>query len=113
MAHFAKIDVNNIVKQVEVVSNDVATTEQDGIDFLKQLYGDKFKWIQTSYIGSFRKNFAGIGSSYDQERDAFINPKPFDSWTLDEPTCQWIPPTPKPDGYFNWNESTKAWDAVD
>ena len=76
MAHFAKIDLNNIVKQVEVVSNDVAITEQDGIDFLKQLHGDKFTWVQTSYNGNFRGLYAGIGFVYDEVNDIFISPEP-------------------------------------
>ena len=76
MAHFAKIDVNNIVKQVEVVSNDVATTEQDGIDFLKQLHGDQFRWVQTSYNDSFRGLYAGIGFVYNEANDIFVDPEP-------------------------------------
>ena len=74
MAHFAKIDSNNIVKQVEVVSNDVAITEQAGLYFLKKLHGDKFTWVQTSYNGSFRGQYAGIGFTYDKANDVFVAP---------------------------------------
>ena len=77
MAHFAKIDLNNIVKQVEVVSNDVAITEQDGIDFLKQTHGDRFAWVQTSYNCNFRKQFAGVNFVYDEDNDIFIAPQPY------------------------------------
>jgi hypothetical protein len=88
MAHFAKLGTGNIIERVEVVSNDIATNEQAGVDFLNNLYGTRDTWKQTSYNGNIRKNFAGIGYTYDQTRDAFIPPKPFTSWTLDEDTCQ-------------------------
>ena len=109
MAHFAKIDENNIVKQVVVVSNDVATNEQAGIDFLKELFGSQFNWKQTSYNATFRKNYAGIGYTYDESRDAFIPQKTFSSWILDEDTCNWVAPTPYPnDGKrYDLNEETK------
>jgi hypothetical protein len=85
MAHFAKLGKGNIVERVEVVSNDIATTEQAGIDFLNDLYRDRnVVWKQTSYNNNFRKNYAGIGFQYDQSRDAFIPPKPFNSWILNE-----------------------------
>ena len=112
MAHFAKLGIGNIVKQVEVVSNDIATTEQSGIDFLNNLYGTRDVWKQTSYNSTIRKNFAGIGYKYDQTRDAFIPPKPYPSWTLNETTCQWEAPVLKPDDgqNYDWNETTKQWD---
>jgi len=112
MAHFAKLGIGNIVKQVEVVSNDIATTEQSGIDFLNNLYGTRDVWKQTSYNATIRKNFAGIGYKYDQTRDAFIAPKPYPSWTLNETTCQWEAPVVKPDDgqNYDWNETTKQWD---
>lgn len=113
MAHFAKLGVGNIVQTVEVVSNEVATTEQAGIDFLRQLYGDPHaQWVQTSYNATIRKNFAGIDFTYDQTRDAFIPPKPHESWTLNETTCRWEAPVTKPnDGQkYNWNETTQQWD---
>ena len=114
MAHFAKLGTGNIIERVEVVSNDIATNEQAGVDFLNNLYGTRDTWKQTSYNGNIRKNFAGIGFSYDQTRDAFIPPKPFDSWILDEDTCLWEAPVAYPDDgqQYTWNESTKQWDLV-
>ena len=106
MAHFAKLDENNIVTQVIVVSNDIATSESAGVTFINNLYGTSDTWKQTSYntyggthkLGGtpFRKNFAGVGFTYDYKRDAFIPPQPFESWTLDETTCQWFPPISYP-----------------
>jgi len=131
MAHFAKLGVGNIIEKVEVVSNDVATTEQVGVDFLNNLYGTRDVWKQTSFntrggvhkTGGtpFRKNFAGIGYIYDQARDAFIPPKPFNSWTLNETTCLWESPIPEPtltqeqidnNNYYRWNEENQTWDLV-
>ena len=125
MAHFAKIGVGNIVERVEVVSNDVATTEQAGVDFLNNLYGSRDVWKKTSYNTRggehlldgtpFRKNYAGIGYKYDQTRDAFIPPKPYPSWTLNETTCLWEAPVDKPtDGQkYTWNEINQSWDLVE
>jgi len=115
MAHFAKIGVGNIVERVEVVSNDIATTEQAGVDFLNNLYKSRDVWKQTSYNGNIRKNFAGVGFKYDQARDAFIAPKPFNSWILNEDTCLWEAPVAKPtDGQrYKWNESTLTWDILE
>ena len=125
MAHFAKLKVGNIVERVEVVSNDIATTEQAGVDFLNNLYGTNDVWKQTSYntyggvhkLGGtpFRKNYAGIGFTYDQTLDAFIPPKPFNSWTLNETTCLWEAPVAKPDDgqRYNWNEENQTWDLVE
>jgi hypothetical protein len=116
MAHFAKLGVGNIVKQVIVVSNDIATTEQEGINFLRNLYKDpNLQMIQTSYNNNIRKNFAGIGYQYDQTRDAFIPPKPFNSWILNEDTCLWNAPVayPQDDNRYTWNESTLTWDIVE
>ena len=122
MAHFAKIGKGSKVERVEKVSNDIATTEQAGIDFLNNLYGTNDIWKQTSYntrggvhiLGGtpFRKNYAGIGFKYDQIRDAFIEPKPFDSWTLNEETCIWEPPVayPTDDQKYIWNETNQTWD---
>lgn len=105
MSHFAKIDNNNIVTEVIVA-------EQDFIN--SGVVGDSFLWIQTSYNKNFRKNFAGIGYTYDKTRDAFIPPKPYPSWTLDEDTCLWEAPVayPSDDKMYVWNETTKAWDEV-
>jgi hypothetical protein len=124
MAHFCKIGKGSIVKKVEVVSNDVATTEQSGVDFLNNLYGTNDIWKQTSYntrggqhlTGGtpFRKNYGSVGDKYDQTRDAFIPKKPFNSWTLNETTCQWEAPVVKPDDgqQYTWNEQNQTWDLV-
>ena len=124
MAHFAKIGTGNIVLSVHVVSDDVATTEQAGIDFLNNLYGTRDVWKQTSYNTHggqhkdggtpFRKNYAGVGYIYDESKDAFYAPRPFPSWTLDEETCLWEPPVDYPtDGQeYEWNEKTLAWDLI-
>ena len=119
MAHFAKLGTGDIVEKVEVVSNDIATTEQAGIDFLKDFYNDhNATWVQTSYNHNFRKNFAGIGHWYYKNRDAFIQPKLYESWILDEETCLWQPPISYPSNAtteektYKWNEVTKSWDEV-
>ena len=119
MAHFAKIGLNNKVISVHSVHDnelkDSNGVEQEniGIEFLTNLHGWAV-WKQTSYNGNIRKNFAGIGYTYDQTRDAFIPPKPFNSWTLDEDTCLWEAPVAYPDDgqNYEWNESTKQWDLV-
>jgi hypothetical protein len=115
MAHFAKLDDNNVVLAVHVVNNDVITidgveSEQAGIDFLTNLYGHS-NWKQTSYSGSMRKNYAGIGYIYDATRNAFMSKQPYESWILDEETCKWNSPVPKPtDGkYYIWDEETLSW----
>ena len=115
MAHFAKLGVGNIVLRVTVVANDIATTEQAGVDFLNNLYGTRDVWKQTSYNGNIRKNYAGIGFKYDQTRDAFITPKPFNSWTLNETTCLWEAPVALPDteNRYNWNEINQNWDIIE
>jgi len=133
MAHFAKLGVGNIVEKVELVSNDIATTEQAGVDFLNNLYKTRDVWKQTSYntyggvhlTGGtpFRKNFGGIGYKYDQTRDAFIAPRPsYPSWVLNETTCQWEAPIPMPqltqeqidnDCGYEWNEENQSWDFID
>lgn len=112
MSHFAEV-INGVVSRVIVA-------EQDFID--SGAVGDPSNWIQTSYNTRsgvhinggipLRKNYAGIGYSYDPIRDAFIPPKPFNSWIIDEFSCQWIPPIPKPEGNFIWNESLENWEAV-
>src|SRR6056300_397649 len=121
MAHFAKLGTGNIIEKVEVVSNDIATTEQAGVDFLNNLYDTRDVWKQTSYNNNIRKNYAMIGGKYDKTRDAFIPPKPFNSWTLNETTCLWEAPTPRPEltqeqidngNYYIWNETNQTWDLV-
>lgn len=113
MAHFAQIDENNVVTRVLVIEQDVIDTG---------LFGEPSTWIQTSYntIGGvhtlggtpLRKNYAGIGYTYDSVRDAFISPKPYASWTLVEDTCQWQAPVPMNDDgkFYTWNEDTLSWD---
>ena len=115
MAHFAKLGVGNIIETVHVVSNDIATTEQAGVDFLNNLYGTRDVWKQTSYNGNIRKNYAGVGYTYDQTRDAFIAPKPYNSWILNETTCQWEAPVALPDteNRYNWNETNQNWDIIE
>jgi|TARA_Y100000034_G_scaffold3174_1_gene3851 hypothetical protein len=124
MAHFAKLGVGNKVLAVHRVYNDIATTEQAGADFLNTTHKLNAVWKQTSYntrggihqLGEtpLRKNYAGKGFTYDQTRDAFIPPKPFDSWTLNEDTCLWEAPVAYPDDgkYYKWNEETTSWDEV-
>lgn len=111
MAHFAKLNAENIVEAVFCVNNaelDSANEEQSGIDFLITWSGGHTNWKQTSYNGTFRKRFAGIGYKYDENIDAFIAPKPYDSWLLDE-NYAWQPPTPKPKGLYYWDEPTLTW----
>jgi len=111
MAHFAKLGTGDIVEEVQVISNDIAITEQAGLDFINQLYNTRDVWKQTSYNGTFRKNYAGVGYTYDLTRDAFIPPQPFPSWTLNEDTCQYEAPVAYPDDdkMYNWDESTTNW----
>jgi hypothetical protein len=114
MAHFAKLGRGSVVERVSVVSNDIATTEQAGIEFLQNLYKDRAVWKQTSYNGNIRKNFAAVGMTYDPIRDAFIPPKPFKSWILNETTCQWESRIALPDteNRYNWNEENQTWDLI-
>jgi hypothetical protein len=112
MASFAKIGRGSIVERVESVSDDIATTEQAGVDFLNNLYGTNDIWKQTYTDGSTRKNFAGIGMTFYEDRDAFVPIQPFASWILNETTCKWEAPVAYPtDGQsYSWNETTKQWD---
>ena len=117
MASFAKIGLNSKVIEVLSVNNEVLKDsngieqENIGIDFLTKLTGWAI-WKQTSYNINFRKNYAGVASIYDEDRDAFIHPKPHNSWILNEQTCQWESPIPIPsDGQrYIWNETTQNWD---
>jgi len=114
MAHFAQLE-NNVVKQVIVVANqDILDengqeSEQKGIEFCSNLLGGT--WKQTSYNARIRKNYAGIGYTYDETLDAFVPPQPYPSWTLNTDTAQWQAPTPMPtDGKrYTWDEETKSW----
>lgn len=115
MAHFAKLDENNVVIQVLVVNNiyllddNGIEQEQLGISWLINWSRGHSNWKQTSYNNNFRKNYAGIGYRYDPDKDAFIPPKFFASWILNEDTCQWEPPIPKPGELYIWNEATETW----
>jgi hypothetical protein len=117
MAHFAQLDENNIVINIIVVANNDCVdgngveTEGEGINFCKRLLGTETQWVQTSYNANFRKNYAGLGYYYDLDRDAFIPPKPYDSWVLVEETAQWTAPVPIPDTskFYDWDESTTSW----
>jgi hypothetical protein len=114
MAHYAFLDENNVV--TEVITGIDETELIEGLD-PETWYGNFRGQVckRTSYHGNIRKNYAGIGCTYDEERDAFIAPKPYASWILDEETCQWNPPTPYPDNekqYF-WNEEDVSWVEVE
>jgi hypothetical protein len=120
MAHFAEIDENNVVQQVIVVANkDTADAngnevESIGVAFCQRLLGGN--WKQTSYNGNIRKNYAGIGYTYDAGIDAFVSPKPYPSWVLDE-NAQWQAPVPMPEDagtgeppkMYSWDEETQSW----
>jgi len=117
MAHFAHLDSDNIVINVEVVNNEVITDsdgneqEQLGIDFLTQLHNSDGRYKQTSYNNNFRKNYAGTDFTYDPVRDAFYDEQPYPSWTLNEDTCRWEPPVTIPDDGvpYIWDEVTTNW----
>ena len=122
MAYFAKLGIGNIVEQVISINNSVITDangieqEKLGVDFINKLYNTRDVWKQTSYNNNIRKNYAGIGYTYDQQRDAFIPTKPFNSWVLNEQTCLWKAPVDKPtieleeNQYYFWNESIINWE---
>jgi hypothetical protein len=121
MAHFAEIDSNSLVLRVVVVSNadtalaDGKETESIGIAHCQKLFGGT--WVQTSYNGKFRKNYAGVGSTYDSTRNAFYSPKPFNSWVLNESTCVWEAPVALPSDsgegdppkMYRWDEDSTSW----
>jgi hypothetical protein len=120
MAHFAKLDENNIVLEVNVVNNnalDASNEEASGIAFLTDWSGGYSNWKKTSYnaaTNGYRFNYAGIGYTFDPTKGtdgAFIAPKPFNSWVLDEATCHWQAPTAKPvdDKFYRWDEDTTSW----
>ena len=113
MAHYAFLDENNIV--VEVITGIDETELIEGKD-TETWYGEfrRMKCKRTSYNGNYRKNYAGLGYTYDEKLDAFISPKPFDSWVLDEDTARWEAPIdyPTDGGIYNWNEADLAWDRM-
>lgn len=124
MAHFAELGMNNVVLRVIVVHNNELLdengqeSEAKGQEFCRSLFGGT--WVQTSYNANFRKNYAGVGFTYDSNRDAFLPPKPFASWVLNEDTCQWSAPVPYPTDVgtleapkrYVWNEETQQWDLL-
>jgi hypothetical protein len=133
MAYFAKLGTENIVEIVISINNAVITDangieqEQLGVDFINKLYNTKDDWKQTSYntnagvhkLGGtpFRKNHAGIGYTYDETRDAFIPPKPYNSWILNEQTCNWDAPVAYPvdsniNNIYTWNEEILNWELI-
>lgn len=109
MSHWAEVDSNNTVLRVLVGNN---SDPNEGYDWLIENLGGT--WIKTSYNGNIRKNYAGIGYTYDEARDAFIAPKPFESWVLNEDTCHWEAPVAYPtDGLmYEWDETTTDWKAT-
>ena len=110
---FVKLGVGNIIEKSVVISDEIATTEQAGVDFLNNLYGSRDTRKQTFIDGSQRKNFAGIGYK-NQDKDAFIPPQPYSSWILNEDTCIYDPPTPMPlDKIILEWKMKKTWDAVE
>ena len=121
MAHFAKINESNIVTQVVVVNDSDGDNDTDGQNFLNNLFKTTHTWKKTSYntygnthrLGGtpYRKNFASVGFTYDSSRDAFIEPKPYNSWTLNETTCLWEAPVSYPsDGKdYDWDEDNRQW----
>jgi hypothetical protein len=119
MAHFAELDENNTVLQVIVVHNNELLdtggneSEAKGVEFCSTLFGHT-NWVQTSYNHNIRKQFAGIGYTYDSDSDVFVAPQPYPSWSLDD-NFDWQPPTPMPDddNLYNWNEETQNWDLVE
>lgn len=113
MAHFAKLDADNVVLEVNVVANaalDPNDEEGSGIAFLTQWSGGYYRWKQCSYNGTFRKQYPGPGYRYDAEADVFIAPQPYDSWTLDA-NFDWQPPVPMPSdgGPWVWDEIIHSW----
>lgn len=106
MSHFAELDENNVVIRVLVGDNNLPN---EGYDWFVERLGGR--WVQTSYNANFRKNFASVGYSYDEVRDAFIPPKPYESWVLNEETCLWEAPVPRPedDKIYYWNEDSLTW----
>jgi hypothetical protein len=121
MAHFAQLDHNNIVIQVIVINNESIINENGieeealGLALCHQLYGSDTIWKQTSYNHNFRKNYAGIGFTYDSQNDAFVAPQPFPSWVLDDQTQRWNPPVPYPDYSFkyDWDEENITWKKIE
>jgi len=123
MAHFAELNNDNVVLRVIVINNNVILdkdnkeSEELGIAFCKSLYGNDTNWKQTSYNSNTRKNFAGIGGTYNSEKDAFIPVKPFPSFVLNDDTCKWespvaLPSDADPKKMYVWDEEKTKWTAL-
>jgi hypothetical protein len=112
MAHFAEINEENMVTRVLVVPDEF---EDDGQNYLANVIGLGGTWIQTSYNGTIRKNYAGVGYTYNEELDAFVLPKVYDKWILNEETCKWEAPIPYPinDKQYVWNDNRGEWEEVE
>jgi hypothetical protein len=112
MAHWAELDENNVVLRVLVGDNNDPNGDE-GYQWLVDNLGGT--WVKTSYNATIRKNYAGIGYVFDEERDAFLPPKPYDSWILDEETARWYAPVERPadDGFYEWDEETLSWVAFE
>jgi hypothetical protein len=107
MAHWAELDENNVVLRVTVGDNDDPAGDE-GYQWLIDNLGGL--WVKTSYNATIRKNFAGVGFTFDEILDAFIPPQPYPSWTLDLETATWVSPVPYPDsGNYSWDEKTQNW----
>lgn len=121
MASFVQLNQNNeVIFGVAVSNSDILDengneSEEIGIKFLRSIFGEDTIWKQTSYNKRIRKNYAGTGYTYDESRDAFIPPKPYENWILNEETCLWEPPIPYPsnDNGYLWNEENQEWVLVE
>jgi hypothetical protein len=117
MAHFAELDKSNVVLRVIVVHNDVLKNEKGeeeealGIAFCQELLGADTRWVQTSYNRSFRKNYCGVGFTFDEKLDAFLPIKQYNSWVLNKDKYVWEAPIPEPDDdlLYHWDEEAKSW----
>lgn len=119
MAYFAKLDEDNTVLEVhcvhdnELLDENNIEREQKGIDFLTKWSNGHTKWKQTSHNNGFRKTYASVGGKYDPKKDVFIKVKPYPSWVLNEDTCEWEAPIPKPSGetnkFYVWGENIQQW----
>lgn len=126
MAHFAKLDSNNYVTDILFIKNEdfrknIKDEESEGIEYLQSLFGADIRWVRTSYnttmgthrLGGtpFRGKYAEIGDIYNEDKNLFIPPKPYPSWILDENTCTWFAPVPKPDEgrWYQWDEENQRW----
>lgn len=121
MAHYAELNEKNEVIYVAYMDNEIITDENGneieeyGIQHLLRHHGSNRRWVRTSYRGNFRGKFAGIGDTYREDLDAFIAPKPYESWILNETNFTWEPPIPIPDqdNQYSWNEENQSWDLIE